>query len=130
MKYVLLLKALLVAALLSSAVASAEGRVPVPHPPEAKGEHCVLPTAEMRRNHMKYILHQRHETMHEGIRTPQFSLKGCINCHAVKGDHSYAAVHIDCFECHASVPTDTAEAKRLRQPIEAFDTRIEAPKGN
>jgi hypothetical protein len=147
MKYVLLLKAMLVAALLSSAVASADGRVPVPHPPEAKGEHCVLPTAEMRRNHMKYILHQRHETMHEGIRTPQFSLKGCINCHAVKGDdgkfvtiespkhfcnscHRYAAVHIDCFECHASVPTETAEAKRLRQPIEAFDTRIEAPKGN
>ena len=42
---------------------------------------CVEPTAEMRRNHMNYILHQRDETMHRGIRTKQYSLVECINCH-------------------------------------------------
>jgi len=144
MKYALFLKALLVAALLSSVAANADNRVPIPHPPQAKGTHCVLPTEEMRRNHMKYILHQRNETMHEGIRTPQFSLKGCIHCHAVEGPdgkpvsiaspkhfcnscHGYAAVHIDCFECHASTPTETPEAKRLFQPIQLYDSKIEAP---
>lgn len=147
MKYSIVLKALIVVALFSSATAGAENRVPVPHPAAGKGEHCVLPTAEMRRNHMKYILHQRKKTMHEGIRTPQFSLKGCIHCHAVQGDdgkpvsikspkhfcnscHTYAAVHIDCFECHASTPTETVEAKRLFQPIKLYDSKIEAPAGN
>ncbi|MGD2056814.1 MAG: sulfur reduction protein DsrJ, partial [Gammaproteobacteria bacterium] len=40
---------------------------------------CVEPTEEMRRNHMEYILHQRDETMHRGIRTKQYSLEECIN---------------------------------------------------
>ncbi|HHO69340.1 MAG TPA: hypothetical protein ENK12_09935 [Gammaproteobacteria bacterium] len=82
---------------------------------------CVQPEDEMRRNHMKYILHQRDETMHKGIRTRRYSLEECINCHAVKDDngeyvriedsrhfcatcHTYAAVDIDCFQCHADVP--------------------------
>jgi len=84
-------------------------------------QKCVRPIAEMRRNHMKYILHQRDETMHEGIRTRQYSLEECVNCHAVKNDegeyipvngpdqfcascHSYASVNIDCFQCHATKP--------------------------
>lgn len=84
-------------------------------------QKCVQPDAEMRRNHMNYILHQRDETMHEGIRTRQYSLEECVNCHAAKnaaGDyipvndpdqfcyscHSYAAVDIDCFQCHATKP--------------------------
>jgi hypothetical protein len=70
---------------------------------------------------MNYILHQRDETMHKGIRTRQYALEECINCHAVKGEdgeyvrvedprhfcascHSYAAVNIDCFQCHADIP--------------------------
>ena len=84
---------------------------------------CVEPTEEMRRNHMEYILHQRDETMHRGIRTRQHSLEECINCHV--GDspdaprvsseehfcnscHSYAAVSIDCFQCHADRPERTS----------------------
>jgi len=84
-------------------------------------QKCVAPDEEMRKNHMKYILHQRDETMHEGIRTRQYSLEECVNCHAVKNDegdyipvnapdqfcyscHSYAAVNIDCFQCHATKP--------------------------
>lgn len=82
---------------------------------------CVEPEEEMRRNHMEYILHQRDETMHRGIRTRQYALEECINCHATKDDsgnyirvedsrhfcascHTYASVSIDCFQCHSDVP--------------------------
>jgi len=80
---------------------------------------CVEPTEDMRRNHMNYILHQRDETVHEGIRSKQHSLEECINCHVssaadaprasseqhfCKSCHTYAAVRIDCFECHADRP--------------------------
>jgi hypothetical protein len=78
-----------------------------------RGEACVAPVEEMRRDHMKMLFHQRDRTMREGIRTTRFSLKGCVDCHAssktgsVLGKdgfcsscHEYAAVKIDCFECH------------------------------
>jgi hypothetical protein len=78
-----------------------------------RGEACVAPAEEMRRNHMKMLFHQRDRTMREGVRTTRFSLKGCVDCHAsektgsVLGKdgfcsscHEYAAVKIDCFECH------------------------------
>lgn len=84
-------------------------------------QECVAPEEEMKRNHMKYILHQRDETMHEGIRTRQYALEECVNCHATKDEngeylsikgpnqfcsscHAYAAVKIDCFQCHSSRP--------------------------
>lgn len=82
---------------------------------------CVEPVEDMRRNHMNYILHQRDETVHAGVRTPQHSLARCVSCHVQKADdgqfvpinskgqfcqtcHEFAAVKIDCFECHATVP--------------------------
>jgi hypothetical protein len=87
-----------------------------------KGEQCVEPTEYMRRNHMKLLTHQRDETVHEGIRTKKYSLKECINCHASQQTgsvtaakdnfcvscHTYAAVKIDCFDCHSSKPQSTA----------------------
>jgi hypothetical protein len=91
---------------------------------EAQG--CVEPTGDMRKNHMKYILHERDETVHEGIRGSRHSLKECINCHVSDAPdaprvssekhfcsscHSYAAVNIDCFQCHADRP-----AKATGQP--------------
>jgi hypothetical protein len=91
------------------------GRVPLPVHAIAKGEKCVEPTDEMRRNHMEKILHQRDETMHRGIRTTQHSLKNCIDCHADPKTHSvlgkdgfceschrYTSVSIDCFSCHSA----------------------------
>ena len=42
---------------------------------------CVEPTAVMRRNHMDFLLQQRDETMRRGVRTGNYSLKGCIDCH-------------------------------------------------
>jgi hypothetical protein len=101
--------------------------VPLPEVPQARAkasatQGCVEPTQEMRRNHMNYILHQRDRTVHEGIRTRQYSLEECINCHVTPGAdgampsadshehfcnscHAYAAVDIDCFQCHADRPS-------------------------
>ena len=102
---------------LANASAFAEGLVPTP--PRGKGEHCVAATEFMRRNHMTMMKHQRDETVHDGVRGKPFSLAGCVDCHAVKGAdeqpvtysdsrhfcrscHDFAAVSIDCFECHSS----------------------------
>lgn len=99
----------------------APARTPMPAPAKGKGEHCVAPVEWMRRNHMMALKHQRDQTVHEGERGAKFSLKDCVSCHAVSGNdgrpvsvsdpkhfcrscHDYAAVHIDCFECHASRP--------------------------
>jgi hypothetical protein len=106
------------AALLAIAVSADTGnaqRVPLPVVKIEKGEACVAPVEEMRRNHMKMLFHQRDRTMREGIRTTQFSLKGCVDCHAstktgsvlgaegfCSSCHAYASVRIDCFECHSA----------------------------
>ncbi|MEQ1711564.1 MAG: cytochrome c3 family protein [Hyphomicrobium sp.] len=97
------------------------GRTPLPAITRGKGDKCVAPTDWMRRFHMTALNHKRDDTVHDGIRTPQFSLKACIDCHTVSGAdgkavtvkderhfcrscHDYAAVKVDCFECHASRP--------------------------
>lgn len=119
----LLAAAGLAAMSMAPVVAHADG-VPKPNIPKAvKGKHCVMPTEDMRKNHMKYLLHHRYLTMHEGIRTKKFDLRECINCHVPKepkGEeihvsskkhfcqacHAYAGVKIDCFECHSDQPTE------------------------
>ncbi len=85
----------------------------------------------MRRYHMTMLKHQRDETVHEGVRGKDFSIAGCVDCHAVKGAdgqpvsyespkhfcrscHEYAAVSIDCFECHASRPGSKPEAAQAK----------------
>ena len=99
-------------------VPEAAGRVPRPAIEKGKGEQCVEDVQFMRKNHMKLLKHQRDQTVHKGIRTRQHSLNGCIECHAsqktgsvigsdqnfCQACHSYAAVKLDCFECHASNP--------------------------
>ncbi len=95
---------------------------------KANAKECVEPTADIRRNHMEYLLHERDETMYEGIRGSKHSFKECINCHVpaekdgkpvnyLKDDHStlnpdhfcatchsYVSVKLDCFECHSDNP--------------------------
>lgn len=94
--------------------------VPKPVIQKGEGEKCVEDTDYMRRNHMKVLNHHRDDTMRKGIRTKQHSLKNCIECHATPDQsgqrtvlgkdqfcqscHSYAAVQIDCFQCHSSKP--------------------------
>jgi hypothetical protein len=84
---------------------------------------------------MDFLLRQRDETMRHGVRTKDYSLKGCVDCHEdMKRDsqgqlgrhegrlilsdtpvpvddpedgfcqacHQYAAVNIDCFQCHVA----------------------------
>jgi hypothetical protein len=95
-------------------------RVPRPTVAIATPGKCVEDTAFMLRNHMELLKHHRDRTVHEGVRTTQHSLANCVNCHAnpqtgrVTGSsdafcescHRYAAVKLDCFECH----TDRARA--------------------
>jgi len=100
---------------------SADKGVAFPVIPVAQGDKCVADTAFMRRNHMKLLNHQRDETVLKGERDEPYSLKECLNCHVVFGPdakpvtvaspshfcrvcHDYAAVSIDCFQCHASRP--------------------------
>jgi predicted CXXCH cytochrome family protein len=99
------------------------GRVPKPVIEPARGGQCVEDPAFMRRNHMELLKHQRDDTLRGGVRiTAKYSLKACIECHASPASnsvtatqtnfcvscHSYAAVKIDCFECHATQPQKTS----------------------
>jgi len=108
---------------------------PTIHEPEGEGVKCVQPEDEMRRNHMNYILHQRDETVHEGIRTEEYSLAKCIDCHVepnekgeiarhdskehfCNGCHEYASVQIDCFECHADRPQKNIKRASKTQALQ------------
>lgn len=115
--------------LLSTAVV-AETPFPTIQAPSDPSLKCIQPNDEMRKNHMNYIMHERDETMHEGIRNEPGSLSACIDCHVepnAQGDiagidtdehfcttcHTYASVQIDCFQCHADRPQKFIE----RTPI-------------
>ena len=136
--YKLVLSIIAVAVLLSSAPVQAADGVPMPKIPKAlekteKG-HAEL----MRLKLMDLMNHQRDETVHKGIRTKQYSLKECISCHAVPGPdkqpvsitspkhfcrtcHDYAAVKVDCFQCHSSKPPSSADLKLpLSKQIQGF----------
>ncbi len=128
------LKILLLGLLLGAAVPASAGGSLLPVIPEAQArvsetQGCVEPVDDMRKNHMEYILHQRDKTVHEGIRTQQHSLVECINCHVSDAPdaprvsseehfcnscHTYAAVKVDCFQCHADRPVNTAQSQSLR----------------
>ena len=111
----------LLSASLLVGTAQAETPLPTIHEPSDESLKCIHPEDEMRRNHMNYILHERDETMYEGIRDEPASLANCINCHVEPNDkgeiadikskehfcngcHQYASVQIDCFQCHADRP--------------------------
>ena len=99
----------------------AVGNSLLPVIPVGRGDACVEDTDFMRRNHMDLLKHQRDESVLKGVRSEQYSLIECLSCHAVYGPdaipvtvaspahfcrscHDYAAVSIDCFQCHASRP--------------------------
>lgn len=117
-----LLLSILLLVLVGPAQVSASDLLP-DVPKARKGTECVEPVDVMRRNHMDFIMHQRDDTVHDGIRTKKYSFTGCIDCHATQKEngefmtakdeghfcsscHEYAAVSIDCFQCHASKPED------------------------
>ncbi|MGB0127022.1 MAG: hypothetical protein WBP72_05225 [Rhodocyclaceae bacterium] len=112
------LAALALAAFAAGTWAADAGPVPKPNIVIEKDGQCVAAPEVMRREHMNMLKHQRDLTVHEGIRSPRHSLKGCIDCHASKANgavvgtrenfcqscHAYAAVKLDCFECHSAMP--------------------------
>ncbi|VAX01155.1 hypothetical protein MNBD_GAMMA20-1967 [hydrothermal vent metagenome] len=120
--------------LLLAAGTPALAAAPLPDIPKAiKGEQCVEDTGFMRRNHMALLEHQRDDTVQRGIRSKKHSLKHCFTCHVVKDDdgqpvtaadprhfcracHDYAAVQVDCWQCHVSTPEPSATSVRGGQP--------------
>ena len=121
--------AVLTAVLVVAGAAEAQDRrargVALPTIKIERGEVCVAPTGEMRRDHMTLLLHQRDRTMRQGLREKRFSLKNCVDCHASRKTgsvlgkdgfcsscHSYASVKIDCFECH----TPLRQARTAARP--------------
>ena len=113
----------------------------LPAIPQAQGDQCVEPTEVMRRRHMDFILHQRDETVHRGVRTEKHRFVSCINCHVQpqqtkQGNmvyprhtdadhfctscHVYAMVSIDCFQCHADRPQrfyEQAQERAQHMPL-------------
>lgn len=105
---------------------------------KSKGS-CVLPGDQMRREHMKILMHRRDDTMFRGIRGGKKALSACLTCHMVKDEktgkpvtvaspkhfcrvcHDYAAVKVDCWQCHKSVP-EAAERQAMIGP----DGRLKA----
>jgi len=118
--------------LAGTGTARAEGVVPFPMIPKAApGTTCVKDPEVMRRTHMDLLKHQRDDTLRMGVRGTDSQLQECLSCHAVKDAstgqpvtadssqhfcvacHEYAAVSVDCWQCHASVPKGTgAQAAR------------------
>jgi predicted CXXCH cytochrome family protein len=103
-----------------------ESRTPHPVIEKARaGTQCIAPPATMRRDHPAMLKHQRDDTVRGGIRGAKASLKACVECHASAATasvaraetnfcvscHSYAAVKLDCFECHTTKP-GTAVARK------------------
>jgi predicted CXXCH cytochrome family protein len=102
-------------------------------PDQVAPKRCVEDTQFMRRNHMDLLKHQRNKTLREGVRTTKHSLKQCVECHAsektgsVAADakdfcvscHRYAAVHLDCWDCHATKP--------MKKPLVASEQTPASP---
>jgi len=104
-----------------------------PEIPKAVGAAHPEGNAFMRINHMKLLRHDRDETMRLGNRDTQYSLKDCVACHAVMGPdalpisvkeeghfcrscHEFAAVKVDCFQCHNSKPDEGFTALLGKSP--------------
>ncbi|MGE3451559.1 MAG: hypothetical protein AB7I06_09150 [Burkholderiales bacterium] len=121
------LRPALAAALLLGAVAAGAGALAAgPSLDPARAGPCVEDPKLMRRSHMDFLKHDRDDTVRRGIRPAKHSLAGCVDCHAnakdgrvlgsdghfCQGCHSYAAVKLDCFDCHAATarPAQTASA--------------------
>ena len=115
----------LVAALLLAGSVAGEGVLAAgPVLDAARSGPCVEDPLLMRRTHMEFLKHDRDDTVRRGIRTLKHSLAACVDCHAnakdgrvlgserhfCQGCHSYAAVKLDCFDCHASTARATTAA--------------------
>ena len=115
--------------------------------PQNSGDKCILSPSEMRRKHPDMLKHDRILTLRQGIRATadgkrlDGSLKQCINCHAIKDEtnnyvrinndqhfcvscHKYAAVSIDCFQCHRDIPEGDGKFHALSSQKNANYTNV------
>lgn len=127
------LGAFLVVASLFAGVVQAQETTSVangPVVPKALGDPHPEGSAFMRINHMKLMRHDRDDTMLLGDREIKYSLKECVACHVVadvdalpvsvederhfcRACHDYAAVKVDCFQCHNSKPDPEVQVRLL-----------------
>ena len=130
--------------------ASGFGQIAIPDPAKpTTADECVEPVEIMRRDHMKFLDHQRDVTVIDGERDSKYSLVGCMNCHNPASEtgeviryedprhfcadcHAYASVKIDCFECHADRGLDKIDQSRLAWEhngltAETLINRVEPP---
>ena len=94
-----------------------------PFIPKPNSENCVRETEFMKKNHMELLFEQRDLVVLKGIRSKTDNFNRCLSCHAIKNSsgssisynnpkhfcrncHDFAAVKIDCFDCHSSVPDE------------------------
>ena len=113
-------------------------------PAPVKGEECVADTQEMRVNHMKHLKGHRDDVLRSGIRTKQYHLSECIECHVPARDqaqpakasgehfcmscHSFVGVKVDCFSCHATMPEKSAAFHPIVTPaMQAMKQVHQAP---
>lgn len=114
--------------------AGAQSLVPFPTIPKANDKPDFHGDEEIRKTHMLSLMHQRTETVREGLRPADDSLKACLTCHAVKDVagmavsyespqhfcrvcHDYAAVQVDCFSCHSSLPASPADMTTIAEGL-------------
>jgi hypothetical protein len=126
---------------------SSLGEISIPQPPKpADATQCVEPVDVMRRDHMKFLMHQRDDTVIDGIRTPKYSLVGCIDCHNpasgeqvvryedpehfCAGCHLYTSVKIDCFECHADRGLSSTQQSQNTLSSATFDALLQQQQEN
>ncbi len=87
-----------------------------------RGETYHKDVSEIRKMHPDFMNHKRDKTHRQGVRTTEYSLKGCVNCHggfdkatgnAIRIDekhqfcadcHKQVGVTMDCFTCHKATP--------------------------
>ena len=91
---------------------------------------------------MKILMHRRDQTVYQGIRGGKASFSACLTCHMVKDEktgkpvtvaspkhfcrvcHDYAAVKVDCWECHKSVPEEAGNQAMLKGGAGKDDTKF------
>lgn len=121
----LLLVIVMVCCIIGIGIVFADSPADIPPPKQKYSEEtvCVEPVEIMRKQHFEFMLEHRDDTVIDGIRTKKHSLNECIDCHITanaQGEyarysedthfcascHQYAAVNIDCFQCHADRPEE------------------------
>jgi hypothetical protein len=140
-KYNKLLSLLLALYCTAALVVYAGSPEDIPPPKQKYSEEtlCVEPVEVMRKQHFEFMLEHRDETVIEGIRTKKHSLNECIDCHITANSqgefarysedthfcascHQFAAVNIDCFQCHADRPEEVI--RKAKNPNRSVDGNV------